>query len=111
MRALGEMASGIAHDINNAISPITLYTEALLEREPNLSDRTRGYLITIQRAIEDVAETVARTREFYRAREPAMNLGRDALHRMIEHGIELTRARWGDMPLQEGIVVRLQRAL
>ncbi len=41
LRALGQMASGIAHDINNAISPIALYTESLLEKEPDLSDRTR----------------------------------------------------------------------
>src|SRR5882762_7779035 len=38
LRALGEMASGIAHDINNAISPAALYTESLLEREPGLSE-------------------------------------------------------------------------
>src|SRR5690606_28753196 len=36
LRALGQMASGIAHDINNAISPVTLYTESLLENEPDL---------------------------------------------------------------------------
>ena len=28
LRALGQMASGIAHDINNAISPVSLYTES-----------------------------------------------------------------------------------
>ena len=50
LRALGQMASGIAHDINNAISPVTLYTESLLEHEPNLSERARGYLTTIQRS-------------------------------------------------------------
>ena len=44
LRALGQMASGIAHDINNAISPIALYTESLLEREPGLSERARSYL-------------------------------------------------------------------
>ena len=33
LRALGQMASGIAHDINNAISPIALHTELLLESE------------------------------------------------------------------------------
>ena len=33
LRALGQMASGIAHDINNAISPVALYTEMLLEQE------------------------------------------------------------------------------
>ena len=27
LRALGQMASGIAHDINNAISPVALYTD------------------------------------------------------------------------------------
>ena len=42
LRALGQMASGIAHDINNAISPVALYTESLLETEPNLSAAARA---------------------------------------------------------------------
>ena len=75
LRALGQMASGIAHDINNAISPVALYTESLLENEPNLSARTRKYLETTQRAIEDVAHTVARMREFYRQPQAADRLG------------------------------------
>ncbi len=73
--ALGQMASGIAHDINNAISPVSLYTESLLDNEIGLSPRARGQLETIQRAVDDVARTVARMREFYRptraAGEPA----------------------------------------
>ncbi len=32
LRALGEMASGIAHDINNSISPAALHLESMLER-------------------------------------------------------------------------------
>jgi PAS domain S-box-containing protein len=76
LRALGQMASGIAHDINNAISPVALYTESSLEREPHLSDRARNYLLTIRQAIRDVAETVARMREFYRQREPQLTLAR-----------------------------------
>jgi signal transduction histidine kinase/ActR/RegA family two-component response regulator/HAMP domain-containing protein len=111
LRALGQMASGIAHDINNAISPIALYTESLLEREPGLSDRARNYLTTIQRAIEDVAETVARMREFYRQREPELTLSRVDLNRLVGQVIELTRARWSDVPLQQGIVIRLQTEL
>ena len=35
--ALAEMASGIAHDINNALSPIASFSEMLLLKEPNLS--------------------------------------------------------------------------
>ena len=111
LRALGQMASGIAHDINNAISPVALYTEMLLEREPNLSERTRSCLVTIQGAIEDVADTVARMREFYRPREPQLVLARVALNRTIEHVIELTRARWSDLPQQRGIVIKLKTDL
>ncbi len=111
LRALGEMASGIAHDINNAISPVALYTESLLEREPNLSERTRSYLVTIQRAIEDVAETVARMREFYRPREPEIVLGRIHINRAVQQIIELTRARWSDVPQQRGIMIELRNEL
>jgi CheY-like chemotaxis protein len=64
LRALGQMASGIAHDINNAISPVALYTEHLLERESGLTARGRQALATIARSIDDVAATVARMRDF-----------------------------------------------
>ena len=42
LRALGQMASGIAHDINNAISPVALYTESLLETRAEPQRRGRG---------------------------------------------------------------------
>jgi signal transduction histidine kinase/ActR/RegA family two-component response regulator len=111
LRALGQMASGIAHDINNAISPVSLYTDTLLEREPNLSERARGYLVTIQRAIEDVAGTVARMREFYRPREQQLVLARVDMNRIIDQVIDLTRARWSDLPQQRGVVIRLEKEL
>jgi signal transduction histidine kinase/ActR/RegA family two-component response regulator/uncharacterized membrane protein affecting hemolysin expression len=111
LRALGQMASGIAHDINNAISPIALYTESMLEREPNLSDRARASLTTIQRAIEDVAGTVARMREFYRPREPQLELALVDLNRIVEQVIEFTRAKWYDLPQQRGVAVELRTEL
>jgi signal transduction histidine kinase/CheY-like chemotaxis protein len=111
LRALGQMASGIAHDINNAISPVMLYTESLLEREPNLSERARGYLETIRRAIDDVAQTVMRMREFYRQREPQLTLSTVQVNTLVQQVIDLTRARWSDMPQQRGIVIRMQTEL
>lgn len=111
LRALGQMASGIAHDINNAISPVSLYTESLLENEPNLSDRARGYLETIRRAIDDVAHTVARMREFYRQREPQLTLSTLNVNRLAQQVVDLTRARWSDMPQQQGIVIKMQTEL
>jgi PAS domain S-box-containing protein len=109
--ALGQMASGIAHDINNAISPVALYTESLLTREPGLSARGRGQLETIQRAIDDVAQTVARMREFYRQREPEMTLAPVDLNRLVPQVVELTRARWCDMAQQRGVNIDVRTEL
>ena len=111
LRALGQMASGIAHDINNAISPVALYTESLLEREPNLSERGRSYLVTIARAIDDVAATVARMREFYRQREPQLLPAPVRLNALVQQVVDLTEARWSDMPQQRGKVIRLETEL
>jgi signal transduction histidine kinase/CheY-like chemotaxis protein len=105
LRALGQMASGIAHDINNAISPVALYTEMLLEQEAGLSKRTREYLETTQRAIGDVAHTVSRMREFYRQQEPALVLSPVNLSVLVQQVVDLTRARWSDMPQQRGVVI------
>ncbi|HEY1171745.1 MAG TPA: ATP-binding protein [Verrucomicrobiae bacterium] len=111
LKALGQMASGIAHDINNAISPVALYTESLLEREPNLSERARDYLTTIQHAIEDVSHTVARMREFYRQRETELTLLPVKLNQLVQQVIDLARARWSDMPQQRGIFIKLETDL
>jgi signal transduction histidine kinase/HAMP domain-containing protein len=108
LRALGQMASGIAHDINNAISPIALYTESLLETEDALSDKSRRYLRTIQHAIEDVASTVSRVREFYRNREDQLALIPVALPQLVEQSLDLTHARWNDMPQQRGITINVE---
>jgi PAS domain S-box-containing protein len=111
LRALGQMASGIAHDINNALSPVALYTESLLEREPGLSERGRGYLVTIARAIDDVAATVARMREFYRQREPQLQPTPVRLNLLVQQVLELTHARWSDIPQQRGVVIHLETEL
>lgn len=111
LRALGQMASGIAHDINNAISPVTLYTESLLEREPNLSERARDYLRIIQRSIDDVGQTVARMREFYRQRDRQSDLVPLSLNPLVEQVVALTRARWADMAMERGVMIDVRTEL
>jgi len=107
LRAVGQMASGIAHDINNAISPASLYAESLLEREPNLSPRSREYLTMIQRSLDDVAQTVSRLREFYRQREPLLTMAPVMMNRLLQEVAELTRARWGDLSHQRGVTIEM----
>ena len=111
LRALGQMASGIAHDINNALSPVSLYVESMLETERDLSARARGYLETIQRAVEDVAKTVARMREFYRQREQQIELAPVDVNQMAQQVLDLTKARWSDMAQRRGAVIRVETEL
>ncbi|PAW80173.1 MAG: hypothetical protein B9S32_01995 [Verrucomicrobia bacterium Tous-C9LFEB] len=110
LRSLGQMASGIAHDINNALSPVSLYTDLLL-LEPDLKKQMRDHLQTMQRAVHDVAATVGRLREFYRERETQLVLTPVHLNQLVQQVIDLTRARWNDMPQQRGIVIQVQTTL
>jgi signal transduction histidine kinase/ActR/RegA family two-component response regulator/HAMP domain-containing protein len=108
LRALGQMASGIAHDINNAISPAALYAEAILEREKALGPQSREQLQIIAHAIEDVSATVSRMREYSRKREAKMSLVPVNLNRSLQQVIDLTRARWNDEPQRQGIVIQIK---
>jgi len=111
LRALGQMASGVAHDINNAISPIAIYAESLLEREPGMSERVRKTLTIIQQCIQDVAGTVSRMRDFYRKREPQVLLESVDLNRIVQGVIDLTRSRWRDVPQERGVVIEVRQML
>ena len=105
LRALGQIASGIAHDINNALSPAALYTQSLLTHETTLSERAREHLVVIQRAIEDIAQTVQRMRAFYTPRGLEPTLAPLNVNQIITQVIDLTRARWHNMPQERGVVV------
>ena len=109
LRALGEMASGIAHDINNAISPVALYAELLLSQEKQLSEAGRGQLMTMRRAIDDVAGTIERMREFYRPREVTRAFTKLDIHGAINQVLDLTQPRWRAQPQQRGIVIELRK--
>ncbi|QGZ93422.1 ATP-binding protein [Terricaulis silvestris] len=111
LRALGQMASGIAHDINNALSPIALYTESLLNTEPGLSKVGRGKLEVVQRAIDDAARTIARMNEFYRKRDAALELAPVHTNVLVKQVMDLTQARWRDMPQERGDVVEMRTDL
>ncbi|HEX4644608.1 MAG TPA: ATP-binding protein [Verrucomicrobiae bacterium] len=105
LRALGQMASGIAHDINNALSPVVGFADLLLQFEPGLSQSAKKQLNHIKTAGEDVAHIVARLREFYRQRREKEPLLPVDLNLMAGQVVEMTRPRWRDIPQGRGIMV------
>ena len=102
LRALGEMASGMAHDINNALCPVSAYAELLNRSLVNASPAERRYLQNIHTAADDIASMVARMRDFYRPRAAHDNLGKITFDTLVPQVIELTRPRWRDASQRDG---------
>ena len=111
LRALGQMASGVAHDVNNALSPVVAYAELLLTTLPDLPPASKKYLQIIKRSGEDIAHIVSRMREFYRQRSDSEPLSQVDINQVIHEVIELTRPRWRDIPQRDGISIQVKHEL
>jgi signal transduction histidine kinase/ActR/RegA family two-component response regulator len=111
LRALGQMSSGMAHDINNALSPILAYSQLLLRTLPDLGEVPREQLQRINQAAEDVAQIVARMREFYRRDVDPGQLENVNINKTIEEVLELTRPRWRDLAQRQGMAIRIKLEL
>lgn len=111
LRALGQMASGVAHDINNALSPIMAFSEMLLKKEANLSEHSRKNLNHIQTAAEDIAQIVTRMSEFYRRREQDDQLSSISIASLVGQVIDLTSPCWRDIPQGHGTLIQIEQRL
>ncbi len=97
LRALGQMASGITHDINNALSPVVGFSDMLLQNSGNLDDHSRKLLQLIRLAALDISRIVERMRQLYRDREAdGITFEPVDIRQMVRETIELTRPKWRD---------------
>jgi signal transduction histidine kinase/ActR/RegA family two-component response regulator len=108
LAALGQMSSGIAHDINNALSPILGYSDLLLNNLPGIPEEARKYIQIINQSSDDIARILARMRDFYRRRSDLNELSEVNVNQTIQEVVEMTRPRWRDIPLREGIEINIQ---
>lgn len=113
LRALGQMSSGVAHDFNNALSPILGFSSILLEEPELLNDKEKvtKYLQTINTAGQDAANVVSRLRGFYRSREKQEALKPFNLNQLVEQSISLTQPRWKDQALANGTTIKVETDL
>lgn len=111
LRAMGEMASGVAHDFNNVLAVILGNIQLLLHQLDHLGpDEIRDRLRTIERSAKDGAETVRRIQEFTGMRkDKAFTLL--SLNDLIKEVTAITQPRWKDQPQQKGIQIEFVHQL
>ena len=108
LRALGEMAGGVAHDFNNVLSAI-LGRAQLLKRGVKDAEIRHG-LEVMEKAALDGASTVKRIQEFTRVRVDR-EFGTVNINRIVEDAIQFTRTRWKDEADEKGIKINIIRDL
>jgi len=108
LRALGEMASGVAHDFNNVLAAIVGRAQLLLNevRDP----KHRRWIGVIERSGMDGAHTVRRLQEFTRIRrdQPVVAV---SLNRVVQESLESTESRWRDEARTPGVAIQVVTAL
>jgi signal transduction histidine kinase/putative methionine-R-sulfoxide reductase with GAF domain/ActR/RegA family two-component response regulator len=107
LRALGEMASGVAHDFNNVLGAILGRAQLL---KLSLADADAvAELDIIEKAAHDGAATVRRLQDFTRLRTDR-SFRPVALAQVIDDCLSLTRGRWRDEAGRAGIVYEVTHA-
>ena len=108
LRALGEMAGGVAHDFNNVLGSILGRAQLLMKvtDDPRLLKSLR----IIEQSALDGAEVVRRIQEFTRVHKSANFMPVD-LNQIVEDAIEQTKPMWKDQAQKQGIHVQVARDL
>ncbi len=92
LRALGQLASGIAHNFNNSLTAVLGYTQ--LARQQANDPRLDGPLETVEMAALDAAKMVRRIQHFAQPEGGQERIETAALAPLVQDALELTRSRW-----------------
>jgi len=104
LSALGELASGVAHDFNNTLAGILGRAQLLLRTDD--PEKIRRGLGIIIKAAEDGAKTVRRIQDFARQRRDH-DFQPVSVYQLLLDVSEITRPRWKDQAEATNIQIGL----
>lgn len=104
LRALGDIAGGVAHDFNNILAVILGRTELLLNEIKE--ENPRRWLKVIEQVANDGTQIIRRLQEFTRtgAEEAPMELD---VNRSIQQIVDITCHRWKNEAEAKGIKIEV----
>ena len=104
LRALAEMASGVAHDFNNALAAILGNTQLLLYTAQD--EELKETLRTIEKVAKDSSQTVRRLQDFTKNRVHQELFSVD-VNSVVKDSIEITRPKWKDEAQSRGVHIEI----
>ncbi len=96
LKAVGQMAAGVAHDFNNALSVILARTQFTLRDlgNPDVNlENVQMNLKTIKKIALQGAETIKRIQDYTRIRRDLPDEAAD-LNAVVRDAVEITRPKW-----------------
>ncbi|MDR9459615.1 MAG: ATP-binding protein [Dehalococcoidia bacterium] len=105
MRALGEMAGGVAHDFNNILAIVL--GRAQLALEDVRDDRTRKSIQIIEQTALDAARITQRLREFAGVRGGDRDAEQVSLNQLAEGAIQMVECRRVELKKTTGITIEI----
>ena len=109
LRALGEMAAGVAHNFNNLLGGVIGYAQ-LMESRPRTPEEYQRFAGKIVESAEQCAAVVKRIQTFGRPFDTQRRESVD-LRRVVRDTMDLTQPKWKAGPEREGRTVRVELAL
>jgi PAS domain S-box-containing protein len=94
LRALGQLASGVAHNFNNALAAVIGYTQLALPKVTNTD--VEKYLLIVEQSAKDAARMVERIHNFSHAGPSPRGFVAVKLFDIVRDAIDITRPRWRD---------------
>ena len=106
LRALGQMAGGIAHDLNQALAVVTGYVELALDdldNDPSVANtaETRAFLETAAQAAVQGADSVKRLLTFARRQDQGPP-GVVDVGQIMQETVRFTAPQWRDRAQADG---------
>ena len=106
LRALGEMAAGVAHNFNNLLGGVIGYAQ-LMESRPRTPEEYQRFARKIVESAEQCAAVVKRIQTFGRPIDTQRRESVD-LRRVVRETMDLTQPKWKAGPEREGRTVRVE---
>ncbi len=100
LRALGQLAWGIAHNFNNSLTAVLGYTQLVLNKTTDPAIHRN--LKTVEKAALDAAMMVQRIQNFARQGKNEVAVPAD-VNQTIRDALDFTRSRWRDDARAAGI--------